>query len=139
MPSYDLDAQWQALEHGHHTCVPAVLANHNLADPSSIPAHRSVVNAAVLTNGAPWMPLDDATYAERKREAEAHLCGQLRARIPSFDERVEVCETGTPRTMKRYSWNPAGAAWPPPIMPKRQGSARLSCLPASRVGNSGWA
>jgi all-trans-retinol 13,14-reductase len=111
MPSYDVDDQWSALQRGNHAGVPTVLANHNLSDPDNVPPNRSILNAAVLAAGAPWMELDDTTYAERKRAAEGHLLGLLEARIPALRDRIEICETGTPRTMQRYSWNPEGAIY----------------------------
>jgi all-trans-retinol 13,14-reductase len=110
-PSYDCDAQWAALQSGDHSGVPLVFANHNLSDPGNVPDGRSILNAAVLANGAPWMALDDRAYAEQKKFAEQYLLGRLGQWIPDLADRIEVCETGTPRTMNRYSWNPDGAIY----------------------------
>jgi len=109
--TYDLDAEWAAVERGDYRACGWMMGNHNLADPGHAPAGRSVLHAAVIANGALWVDLDDATYAQRKRELEEYLIDRLAEAIPDVRERIEVCETGTPRTMKRYSWNPLGSIY----------------------------
>jgi prolycopene isomerase len=111
LPTYDLDAQWQAVMRGDPRGAPVVLANHNLSDPDGVPPGRSILNAAVLADGGPWMALDDADYRFRKRELEEYLVDRLAAEVTDLRADLEIVETGTPRTMARYSWNPAGAIY----------------------------
>ncbi|MEP6654937.1 MAG: NAD(P)/FAD-dependent oxidoreductase, partial [Myxococcales bacterium] len=111
MADYDCQGQWNAVMRGDIRGVPTVVANHNLSDPRHVPRGRSILNVAVLANGAEWMDLDDDVYATRKREVENQLLEVLAARLPDLRDRLEICETGTPRTMKRYSWNPDGSIY----------------------------
>jgi prolycopene isomerase len=110
-PSYDLDAQWQALVRGDFRDHGWMLGNHDLADPGHAPRGRSILHATMLANGRLWLALDEKTYRERKREVETYLIDRLAERIPDVRERIEICETGTPRTMGRYSWNPLGSIY----------------------------
>ena len=116
-PGYDLDAQWEALQSGDYRAQGLVLGNHNLSDPGHVPAGRSVLNAATLADGRHWIDLGEGEYRERKRELEAYFIERLAAGIPDLRERIEVCETGTPHTMRRYSWNPGGAIYGYAITP----------------------
>ena len=110
-PTYDLDAEWAAIERGDYRSCGWLMGNHNLADPGHEPAGRSVLHVATIASGSLWMDLDEATYAERKRELEAYFIDRLEEAIPDVRDRIEVCETGTPHTMRRYSWNPSGSIY----------------------------
>jgi len=117
-PGYDLDAQWKALQHGDYAAQGLVLGNHNLSDAGHVPPGRSVLNAVTLAHGRHWLDLEDREYRERKRELEAYFVGRLASEIPDLRERIEICETGTPHTMRRYSRNPGGAIYGYAITPK---------------------
>jgi all-trans-retinol 13,14-reductase len=117
-PGYDLDAQWDALQRDDYRAQGLILGNHNLSDPSHVPEGRSVLNAATLADGRHWVDLDDSAYRERKRELEGYLLDRLEGELPGLRERIEVCETGTPHTMRRYSWNPLGAIYGYAITPQ---------------------
>jgi prolycopene isomerase len=116
-PGYDLDAQWAALRRNDYRAQAVILGNHNLADPAHVPPGRSILEVATLADGRHWVDLDEADYRERKRELEAYFLERLAEAIPGLPERVEVCETGTPRTMRRYSWNPTGSIYGYAITP----------------------
>jgi prolycopene isomerase len=109
--SYDLDAEWAALERGDYRQQGWLCGNHNLADPGHAPPGRSILHAATMADGRLWDGLDDAEYRERKRDLEAYLVDRLAEAIPDLRERIEVCETGTPHTMNRYSSNPLGSIY----------------------------
>lgn len=110
-PTYDLDAQWQALRRDDYAAQGLILGNHSLADPAHVPAGRSILNAATLADGRHWIGLEEDEYRERKRRLEAYLIDRLAREIPDLRQRIEICETGTPHTMQRYSWNPTGAIY----------------------------
>jgi len=99
-PGYDLDAQWQALRRGEYRAQGLILGNHTLAD------------------GRLWVDLEGAEYRERKRELESYLIDSLAREVPGLRDRIEVCETGTPHTMRRYSWNPSGAIYGYAVTPR---------------------
>jgi prolycopene isomerase len=109
--SYDFDEEARALEAGDYARQGWMLGNHTLADPGHVPPGRSVLHAAMMANGRLWEGLDQETYAERKRALEALLVDRLAEAIPDVRERIEICETGTPHTMQRYSWNPTGSIY----------------------------
>ncbi len=109
--TYDLDAEWDAVERGDYRACGWLMGNHNLADPDHAPPGRSVLHSTVIANGALWVDLDEATYRERKKDVQEYLIDRLTEMIPDVRDRIEVCETGTPHTMKRYSWNPLGSIY----------------------------
>jgi phytoene dehydrogenase-like protein len=110
-PTYDLDAEWAALERGDYRSQGWLVGNHNLADPGHEPPGRSILHVSTLSDGRLWTDLDEDDYRERKRELEAYLIDRLAESIPDVRERIEICETGTPHTMKRYSSNPFGSIY----------------------------
>ncbi len=109
--SYDFDAELRSMEAGDYRAQGWMIGNHNLADPGHAPAGRSILHVGTLADGRLWEDLDEETYRERKHELETYLISRLAEAIPDVRERIEICETGTPRTMQRYSWNPAGAIY----------------------------
>ena len=109
--SYDHDAQWEATLNGDYRNQSHIICNHNLADPGHSPAGRSILHSTILTNGEPWMNLEKKEYRQKKRALEAFLIDCLEKAIPDIRDRIEVCETGTPHTMQRYTQNPNGAIY----------------------------
>jgi prolycopene isomerase len=107
-PDYDVEAQWQALKRGDHRAQGFTLGNHNIADPGQHPEGRSIIHVSTLADGRFWANLDEAAYREMKRDVEEYLIDRLAEAIPDARERIEICETGTPRTMTRYTRNPLG-------------------------------
>jgi prolycopene isomerase len=110
-PDYDVEAQWEALKRGDHRAQSYILGNHNIADPDHHPKGRSIIHVATLADGRLWADLDEAAYREKKREVEEYLIERLVEAIPDARERIEICETGTPRTMTRYTRNPLGTIY----------------------------
>jgi prolycopene isomerase len=113
VPNYDEEAQWAACERGDFAQQGHVIANHNLSDPGRAPPGCSILNAIVLANGRLWRDVsgEDAAYRRRKQVIEDHLLDLVARELPDVRARVEVCETGTPYTMARYSWNPDGVIY----------------------------
>lgn len=109
--TYDLDAEWAALERGDYRSQGWAVGNHNLADPGHAPSGRSILHVSTLANGRLWADLEEHEYRERKNELEEYLVDRLAESIPDVRERIEVCETGTPHTMNRYSLNPLGSIY----------------------------
>jgi prolycopene isomerase len=111
MSSYDFDHEVRALEAGDYRSQGGMMGNHSLADPGHAPAGRSILHSTVMADGRLWQDLDEATYRERKADLEAFLIDRLATKIPDVRQRIEICETGTPHTMQRYSSNPLGAIY----------------------------
>jgi prolycopene isomerase len=110
-PDYDIDAQWQAIKAGRFREHGVTLGNHNIADPGHHPEGRSIIHVTILSNGKLWMGLDEEVYREKKREHQEYLIDRLAAVIPDARDRIEVCETGTPHTLARYTRNPLGTLY----------------------------
>jgi len=109
--SYDFSEEREGLETGDYTRQGWMLGNHSLADPKHSPAGRSVLHVSVMADGRLWMDLDEAQYRERKHDLEEFLIDRLAEAIPDVRDRIEICETGTPHTMQRYSLNPTGSIY----------------------------
>ncbi|MCP5042291.1 MAG: NAD(P)/FAD-dependent oxidoreductase [bacterium] len=109
--SYDFDEELRAVEAGDYARQGWMVGNHTLADPGHVPAGRSVLHSSLMADGRLWEGLDESAYRERKAELEAFLIDRLADAIPDVRDRIEICETGTPRTMQRYSMNPLGAIY----------------------------
>jgi prolycopene isomerase len=110
-PSYGFDAHWEAVQCGDYPGRGIVLCNHNIADPDHHPKGRSIVHVTILEDGKLWADLDEAAYREKKGEVETYLIDRLVEAIPDARDRIEICETATPRTMTRYSRNPLGTIY----------------------------
>jgi prolycopene isomerase len=110
-PSYDFADEERALAAGSYRDQGWMIANHDLADPGHAPPGRSILHAALMADGRLWEDLDAATYRGAKRDLEEFLVDRLAEAIPDVRERIEICETGTPHTMRRYSWNPLGSIY----------------------------
>lgn len=123
-PGYDLDGQWEALRRGDYRAQGLTVGNHALADPTHVPTGRSILNAATLANGSLWLDLPADEYRDRKRELEEYLLDRLSRSIPDLRQRIEVCETGTPHTMRRYSRNPLGSIYGYATTPTSHGLLR---------------
>ena len=109
--TYDFEREAQALANSDYANQGWMLANHNLADPGHHPAGRSILHVSMMAEGDSWMDLEEEIYRERKAELEQHLIDRLAGAIPDVRERIEICETGTPHTMQRYSWTPLGSIY----------------------------
>jgi prolycopene isomerase len=109
--TYDFDAEWAAIQRGDYRAQGWAISNHNLADPENHPPGRSILHATTLANGRRWVDLDEPTYHEQKQALQEYLIDRLAEAIPDVRDRIEICETGTPRTMKRYTSNPLGSIY----------------------------
>jgi all-trans-retinol 13,14-reductase len=109
--SYDIASEWAAVSRGDLPSQGFAIANHNLSEPERAPRGCSILNVIALANGRLWNDLEDTEYGRRKLEVEQHLVGAVARHIPDLRERIEICETGTPHTMTRYSWNKDGAIY----------------------------
>jgi phytoene dehydrogenase-like protein len=109
--TYDFDAEWRALERGDYRNQGWLIGNHDLADPGHAPPGRSILHVATMADGRLWSNLDDSTYRERKRDLQEYFIDRAAEQIPDIRDRIEICETGTPHTMSRYSMNPLGTIY----------------------------
>lgn len=78
-------------------------------DPSLAPAGMSTLGLFTLCGGQYWHDLTRDQYEVRKAEVTRTLIRRAETMLPGLSRHIKVCETGTPRTMTRYTSNPAGS------------------------------
>ncbi len=109
--TYDLDAEWEAVQSGDFTKPSSLFANNTSVNRGQCPSGRSILGTAMPAMGKHWCHLDRGQYRARKEALTEHLLDRLEEQIPDIRQRVEVIEVGTPYTMWRYSLNPEGSIY----------------------------
>ena len=92
-----------------------------LADPSLAPAgeHLLILTTLIPYGGAV------ATGGRGKERLAARLLEMAERQFPGLRERLEFVESGTPRTLERYTRNTGGALYGWELSPAQVGSGRL--------------
>jgi ferredoxin-NADP reductase len=73
-----------------------------------------------------WEELEEQSYKTRKEEVARILIGRLDQAFPGIAEKIEYYQVGTPRTIRRYTLNPAGAPYGYAQIIGQTGAGRLS-------------
>jgi len=107
-PDADIDACMRRQRGGRAVEGFSVTA-HAATEPGIAAPERSTVVVAAGTNPDAWITLGEEEYRAAKRETTAALLAQLEKLYPGLGARVRVTDLATPRTMRRYTGNPAGA------------------------------
>jgi prolycopene isomerase len=105
-----LSAQYQAmlandLESGKTAFSINFFSN---VDPTLAPPGKSTLGLFSLGGGQYWQDLSAAEYKARKKALTETLIRQANRVVPGLKDHIQISETGTPRTMTRYTANPAG-------------------------------
>jgi len=82
---------------------------HGVTEPGIAAPERSTVVVAAGTDPAAWINLGEEEYRRAKSETAAGIMAQLETLYPGLGARVQVSDLATPRTLRRYTGNPAGA------------------------------
>jgi all-trans-retinol 13,14-reductase len=122
----DADRAWEALQAGQLERTDWSIASFERSDPQAAPAGGGVVTVMELTPTADWLAIEPEAYAQRKAAAEARILAKVLARFPKLADHVVVAEFATPRTMRRYTRNHAGAVYGWAQRPQQAGRKRLS-------------
>jgi phytoene dehydrogenase-like protein len=80
-------------------------------DPSMAPSGKSSIGIFTLTGAIDWHALSKPAYREKKRELTELLIKNATRVMPALAGHIEVCEAGSPRTMTKFTGNPAGAIY----------------------------
>jgi prolycopene isomerase len=107
-PDDDIDACMRR-QRGSRSIEGFSVTAHAVTEPGIAPRERSTVVVAAGTNPDAWIGLGEEEYRSAKREAVAGIMGRLESLHPGIGARVRVTDLATPRTMLRYTGNPAGA------------------------------
>ena len=90
-----------------------------LSDPELAPAgeHLLILTSLVRSGaGLPWR--------DEKERVTARMLRMAERRVPGLGRHLRFVETGTPRTMERYTRNSEGAAYGWELSPSRVGPGR---------------
>lgn len=72
-----------------------------------------------------WENLPEDEYKAKKEEVTQIFIDRLDKLIPGIKEEIEYYEMGTPKTIKRYTLNPGGAAYGFAQIPEQAGRKRI--------------
>jgi len=107
-PDADIDACMRR-QRSSRTIEGFSVTAHAVTEPGIAPPERSTVVVAAGTDPDAWIGLGDEDYRRAKQQTAAGLMARLEALYPGLGARVRVTDLATPRTMRRYTGNPAGA------------------------------
>lgn len=121
MPSYDFEAEYEALMEGRFEDVGMIVSNYTVIDPSNAPEGGTVL---VLTVLAPWDHQDvwgtggnldgyrsNPDYQRVKQEAGDKLIGRAERLIPGLKDAIVHKNIGTPLTNARFVNQLAGSLY----------------------------
>jgi prolycopene isomerase len=80
-------------------------------DASMAPEGKSSIGLFTLTGATEWHALSKAAYREKKQALTELLIANAMRVLPGLSGHIEVCEAGSPRTMTKFTGNPAGAIY----------------------------
>ncbi|MCS1352648.1 NAD(P)/FAD-dependent oxidoreductase [Mechercharimyces sp. CAU 1602] len=106
----DPSKDYQYLKSGDYQQANFGITNYYKLDPELSPNGKPVIVAAFIDFIENW-PENKEDYKKRKEEVTQYLLSQLEEHYPGITQAIEVLELGTPRTMQRYTKNPAGAVY----------------------------
>ena len=79
------------------------------AEPDAPPSVSATLSIVGGVSADAWSDLPDEAYAEAKKEATADILKKLEKAFPQLAGHVIFSDLSTPRTLRRYTGNPAGA------------------------------
>jgi prolycopene isomerase len=80
-------------------------------DPSLAPAGKSTMGIFTLLGSEGWQGLSKPTYREKKRALVEALLARAEKALPGLRAHIQVCEAGTPETLRKFTANPMGAIY----------------------------
>jgi len=89
-------------------------------DSELAPAGKGVGAICCIDYLEDWADLDPAAYREKKKSAQEAFIARMEKLIPGFRDNLAYVETGTAKTVARYTLNPGGAVYGFAQHPNRQ-------------------
>ncbi len=80
-------------------------------DPSLAPPGKSTLGIFSLIGGDGWHQLSKSEYRRKKNALADILIRKAETVIPGLSSHIEVCETGSPRTMTKFTANTMGSIY----------------------------
>lgn len=122
---YDMDKQYKLILNNDFYNVPFQLALYSNIEDSYAPEGKFTMTITVLSNYDFWKNLSKDEYKEQKRRVADILIKRTEQIIPNLASYVEVVETATPLTMKKYTNSSRGAIYGWSQIISQSGSRRL--------------
>jgi len=116
-PTWDHDAAFATTERGAPSWL--TITAPTLADPTLAPPNEHLLVLTSLVRG------DARNWRDVKRRAGEAMLAVADRHLPGLAENAKFFETGTPRTLERYTRNSGGAAYGWEVSPKHVGPGRL--------------
>ena len=111
----------------HHTDFSKrifIFVDYSQVDSGLAPEGKSVGVITAMDDISDWDTLSEDLYKERKAAAAQILINRLDKFIPGVKAKIEYCEVGTPRTIRRFTLNPEGTAYGYAQIPHQTGRKR---------------
>lgn len=106
----DSEKDYAAAMRGEYAKCNWGITNYNAMDPSLNEPGKGCIAVTFLDRLENW-PADRAEYKAKKTAVTRLILDELEKHYPGLKDKVKVAELGTPRTMQRYTANPAGAVY----------------------------
>lgn len=100
--------------------------DYSQIDSGLAPPGKGVATIVALDSLEDWEHLDEESYRKRKAHVVDVWIDRLDRLLPGSKEQIVYSELGTPRTLKRYTLNPAGTAYGWAVTNQQIGLNRLS-------------
>lgn len=110
-PDYDIENHYiSALENNVEKNALGVTIYSNLCEKFAPPG-KSVVVITMFSNYKYWSGLNQQAYKEEKSRFAETMIKCVEKIIPNLPDYIEFCETASPLTMERYTFNYEGAIY----------------------------
>lgn len=80
-------------------------------DPSLAPPGKSTLGVFTLLGSQGWQNLSKPAYREKKQALVEAMLDKAERFLPGLRSHIEVCEGGTPETLRKFTANPMGAIY----------------------------
>ena len=102
-----------------------VFVDYGQIDSGLAPEGKGLGVICTLDYLADWENLGDEEYKAKKEEVAQMFIRRLNQIIPGIKEEIEYYEIGTPKTIKRYTLNPAGTPYGFAQIPQQAARKRI--------------
>lgn len=102
-----------------------VFADYSQIDSGLAPQGKAVGAICAMDYLADWENLEREEYKAKKEMVAQMFIDRLDKVIPGIKDEIEYYEVGTPKTIKRYTLNPAGTAYGFAQIPRQAGRKRI--------------
>lgn len=103
--------EWNSYAHAPIEDRYFVFVDYSRIDSGLAPEGKSIGVICTPDNINDWPPRKSEEYIEKKARYESILVNRLNEQFPGIKDKMIYTETGTARTVERYTKNPEGTAY----------------------------